>query len=189
MSRPIDLPAAGLLGLGQDAVLSLRSALLRDFGADAAGYLQQAGYAGGDAVHGAFAQWLERQGHPMPESLDIEAFSALASAFFEDLGWGSFGFVGGAPVATIDSPDWVEANGMESTVHPCCHLGTGLLASFFGRIAEQPLAVMEVECRATGATHCRFLLGSADVMQRVWEGMAAGEPYGDVLSTMVVQQQ
>jgi hypothetical protein len=49
-------------------------------------------------------------------------------------------------------------------------------------VAEQPLAVMEVECRAAGAPRCRFLLGSADVMQQVWEGMADGRPYEELLA-------
>jgi predicted hydrocarbon binding protein len=177
MTRTIDLPAAGMLGLGYEAVASLRDALLRDVGPDAAGYLQQAGYAGGDAVHAAFTNWLAAAGHPAPEALDVAGFARLASEFFTDLGWGRFSFSSGTPVATIDSPDWVEANGMSGMEQPCCHVGTGLLAAFFGRVGDQPLAVMEVECRSTGATQCRFLLGSADTMQEVWERMAAGESY------------
>lgn len=181
MTRTIDLPAAGMLGLGHDAIATLRDVLLRESGVDGAGYLQQAGYAGGDAVHAAFTNWLASAGHPAPEALDVESFAALASDFFADLGWGRFTFTRGTAVATIDSPDWVEANGMSGMQQPCCHVGTGLLAAFFGRIGDQALAVMEVECRATGAMHCRFLLGSADVMQSVWERMAAGESYADLM--------
>lgn len=180
MTRTIDLPAAGMLGLGHEAVATLRDALLRGVGPDAAGYLQQAGYAGGDAVYDAFSNWLSAAGHPAPGSLDVAGFARLASEFFTDLGWGSFTFSSGTPVATIESPDWVEANGMAGMEQPCCHVGTGLLAAFFGRVGDQPLAVMEVECRSTGATQCRFLLGSADVMQAVWERMAAGESYSDL---------
>lgn len=180
MTRTIDLPAAGMLGLGHEAVATLRDALLRDMGPDAAGYLQQAGYAGGDAVYNAFTSWLAAEGHTAPESLDVAGFARLASEFFTDLGWGSFSFVSGTPVATIDSPDWIEATGMSGTEQPGCHVGTGLLAAFFGRVADQPLAVMEVECRASGAGHCRFLLGSADVMQEVWERIARGEAYSDL---------
>lgn len=52
-----------------------------------------------------------------------------------------------------------------------------MFADFFGRLADAPLAVMEVECRSRGDERCRFLLGSTDVMQRVYEGMAEGEEY------------
>lgn len=169
MTQSIDLKSAGLVGLGRDAVAALRTTLVQGLGGDAAAYLQQAGYAGGDAVHGAFARWLATQGQPAPESLDVEAFAAQASRFFSELGWGSLQLTAGSPIATLDSPDWVEADGAGE--FPGCHLGTGLLAAFFGRVAEQPLAVMEVECRSTGGSRCRFLLGSAEEMQRVWEEM------------------
>ena len=34
---------------------------------------------------------------------------------------------------------------------------------------------------APATQRCRFLLGSADVMQRVYEGMAAGEEYSQAV--------
>lgn len=182
MTQSINLPAAGLLGLGRPAIVSLRDALLRDMGPNAATYLQQAGYAGGDAVYAAFGEWLAAERCPAPEALSLERFGTLSSRFFSELGWGSFTFVSSAPVATIDSPDWAEADTTEPLDQPCCHLGTGILAAFFGRLAEQPLAVMEVECRGAGAPQCRFLLGSAEVMQEVWEGMAAGRDYAEMVN-------
>lgn len=183
MTQSIDLPASGLMGLGQDAVATLRNTLLQELGANGAGYLQQAGYAGGEAVYQAFARWLADEGHPAPESLDVAGFTSLASRFFAELGWGSVTLGGGSPVAVLDSPDWAEANGSTGLEHPGCHLGTGLMAAFFGRIADQPLAVMEVECRSAGAPRCRFLLGGAEAMQRVWEGMAEGRSYTDLLGS------
>lgn len=180
MMQSIDLKSAGLVGLGQDAVATLRASMLHALGADAAGHLQQAGYAGGDAVHAAFARWLASQGQPAPESLDVATFAAQASRFFSELGWGSLELTAGSPYATLDSADWIEAAGSAGEEAPGCHLGTGLMAAFFGRVAEQPLAVMEVECRSAGAPRCRFLLGSAEVMQRVWEGMAEGRSYEEL---------
>lgn len=181
MTQSIDLRASGLVGVGHDAVATLRNAMLQDLGANAAGYLQQAGYAGGDAVYEAFARWLDGQGEPAPESLDMEAFAGAASRFFTALGWGSVEFTGGSRVATLDSTDWAEASGSSGLDSPGCHLGTGLMAAFFGRLAEQPLAVMEVECRSAGAARCRFLLGSAETMQAVWDRMASGESYDELL--------
>jgi len=173
----IELPASGLVALSGDALASLRNALIRDFGGDAAGYLQQAGYAGGDAIYDAFARWLAARGLPAPESLDVPTFGDEASRFFAEAGWGTFTLGQGGAVAMLDSWDWVESGGSPGLEHPGCHLGTGILAAFFGRVAAQPLAVMEVECRSAGAAQCRFLLGSPETMQRVWEGMAAGHGY------------
>ena len=58
----IDLAANGMVGLTRDALVTLRSVLFRDAGANAAAYLQEAGYAGGSALYQAFAQyWLGRE--------------------------------------------------------------------------------------------------------------------------------
>ena len=39
---------------------------------------------------------------------------------------------------------------------------------------SSPLAVLEVECRSSGAEHCRFIAGSAEVMQHIYDRMSAG---------------
>lgn len=182
MTQSIDLPASGLMGLGHDAVATLRNAMLQELGANGAGHLQQAGYAGGESVYQAFTRWLAAQRLPAPEALDVPTFASSTSRFFAELGWGSLTMGGGSPIATIDSVDWAEASGSSGLEHPGCHLGTGLMAAFFGRVADQPLAVMEVECRSAGAPRCRFLVGSAEVMQRVWEGMAEGRGYEEMLA-------
>jgi hypothetical protein len=175
----IDLTESGMLALTRDTLTALRSSLTRDTGASAAGYLQEAGYAGGQALFDAFRRWLSARGRGTPESLSVAAFQRESSEFFRQAGWGSL--VLGAmddAVATLDSSDWGEADPNVSTELPSCYLSAGMFADFFGRLADAPLAVMEVECRSRGDGRCRFLLGSTDVMQRVYEGMAAGEDYG-----------
>ena len=42
----IDLTGSGMLAITRDALSALRAALMRDAGPAAAGYLQEAGYAG-----------------------------------------------------------------------------------------------------------------------------------------------
>lgn len=174
----LDLVGNGMLAVTRDALAALRNALMRDTGHAAAGWFQEAGYAGGAALFEAFRGWLETRGAGAPESLSFEQFQRLASEFFREAGWGtlSVGTLHDA-VATLDSPDWGEATPGAGVEYPCCHLSTGMLADFFGRVADAPLAVMEVECRSTGADRCRFLLGSAEVLQAVYEGMSQGQPY------------
>jgi hypothetical protein len=57
-----------------------------------------------------------------------------------------------------------------------------MFADFFGRVADAPLAVMEVECRSAGAERCRFLLGSTEVMQQVYEEMSQGVAYDEAVA-------
>jgi predicted hydrocarbon binding protein len=179
----LDLTGNGMLGLTRDALTALRNALLRDTGPNAAACLQEAGYAGGGALFDAFRQWLAGRHQATPESLSVDAFQREATEFFRQAGWGSLS-VGALheTVATLDSGDWAEATPEQPLEHPFCHLTAGMFADFFGRVADAPLAVMEVECRTVGDARCRFLLGSTEVMQQVYEGMASGRHYDEAVA-------
>ena len=171
-----------MVAITRDALAGLRDALMRDLGYGAAGYLQETGYAGGGALFEAFRAWLAVRGAPEPESLSMGALQTHATDFFRECGWGSLA-VGDLheTVATLDSADWGEATVGAGLEHPGCHLSSGMFADFFGRVAGATLAVMEVECRSAGYERCRFLLGSQEVLQQVYEGMAAGAPYDEAV--------
>ena len=85
----LDLAGNGLLAVTKDALAALRNALMRDSGHAAAGYFQEAGYAGGAALFEAFRDWLEQRDAVSPESLPVEEFQQLAAEFFREAGWGS----------------------------------------------------------------------------------------------------
>ena len=179
----LDLPGSGMLGLSRDALSSLRNALLRDAGPSAASFLQEAGYGGGPALFEAFRHWLSARGISAPDALPVDAFQREATEFFRLAGWGGLE-VGTLhdTVATLDSIDWAEATPEQPLEHPFCHLSAGMFADFFGRIADAPLAVMEVECRTAGDARCRFLMGSTAVLQQVYDGMAAGAGYDEAVA-------
>src|SRR3954462_11502378 len=98
-----------MIGVTRDALVALHNALFRDAGANAAAYLQEAGYASGGALYGAFARWCEAGGLPAPERMSAPDFQERAAEFFAELGWGnvSVGMLHDAAV-TLDSPDWAE---------------------------------------------------------------------------------
>ena len=176
---PLDLTSNHMLALTRASLAALRAALVRDAGPSAAAYLQEAGYAGGEQLFTSFGDWLTARGEAtLPEELELEQFEAQATEFFREAGWGSIriGSLRDA-VATIDSPDWGEADDTGTLEHPSCHLTTGMFADFFGRVADHPLAVLEVECRSTGAERCRFLLGAPEVMEHVYDELANGRSY------------
>jgi predicted hydrocarbon binding protein len=178
MPESIDLANHGMLALTRASLNALRAALVRDAGPAAAVYLQEAGYAGGEALFASFRAWLAARGDGAAEDLDLPSFEQRASEYFRDAGWGSLtiGTLQQA-VATLDSTDWGEADPAAGLDHPGCHLTTGMFADFFGRIADHPLAVLEVECRSAGAPRCRFLIGNADVMGHVYDEMGVGQSY------------
>ncbi len=182
MATPLDLPQHGLLGLPRASLAALRGALLRDAGWQYVGWLQEMGYAGGTTVAAAFGAWLQARGDARtPDALDVGTFRALAIEYFAETGWGALdlGLLGDGLV-TLDSADWAEADPEAQLPYPGCYVTSGMLSAFFSSVGEAPLAAMEVECRSTGAHRCRWLLGSAEAIQEVYDGMARGESYETV---------
>jgi predicted hydrocarbon binding protein len=180
MPMTIDLAASQLVAFPRPSLAALRAALIRDTGGAFAGYLQEAGYAGGESVFTAFRAALASAGMPDAESLSLTEFETQAAKFFQSTGWGSLAISSLHGVAAlIDSEDWAEADPASGMQYPACHYSTGLFADFFGRTAAAPLAVLEVECRSSGSNRCRFLVGSAEVMGHLYDRMAAGAGYAD----------
>lgn len=167
-----------MVAFGRAALASLRGALLNDSVISGASYLQEAGYAGSESLFQSFRDWARDQVDGDAGELGIEQFGELASRYFRDAGWGSLtlGSLGGA-VATVDSADWGEADPTIHLSQPACFLTTGMLAGFFGQLAEVPLAVLEVECRSMGASRCRFLVGASEVVGHIYEGIEQGLEY------------
>src|SRR3954469_8433611 len=85
----MNLTGSGMVAVTRDALAALRNALLRDTGYAAAGYLQEAGYAGGASLFDAFRRWLTERGAPEPEALSLDTFQGYATEFFRETGWGS----------------------------------------------------------------------------------------------------
>lgn len=181
MTDSIQLGDSGMLAITRDALAALRGTMFRDLGAEAAaGYLQEAGYAGGAALFAAFDAWARQHGHGAAESIAAADFPKLATGFFGDLGWGSIAMTTlSEAVAALDCSDWGEAESDAAMEFPSCHLTTGMFADFFSRLAGTPMAVMEVECRSMGSPHCRFLLGNADSLSHVFQEMSRGVAYAD----------
>jgi predicted hydrocarbon binding protein len=179
---PLSLANSTLTALPHASLKALRASLVRDMGDGFAAVLQDAGYAGGDAVYGAFADWCARRGEDAPDSLSYTMFQQNAAQFFAEAGWGSVTMtpLGDAAVA-LDSADWSEADPAAAMPYPACYYSAGMLADFFGRVAGSTLTCMEVECRTAGAARCRFLLGSADVIAHVYQRLGEGVGYEDAL--------
>jgi predicted hydrocarbon binding protein len=176
-------PAPSCVGLGRRALQQLRTSLERDTGVQAAAYLQEAGFAGGEELYGAYTAWLASTfGVSDPAALDASRLGEVLSAFFSATGWGSLTVrpLGNAVLA-LDSAEWAEAADLGGAVYPSCHLSCGLLADFLGRMSGGTMAVMEVECRSRGESRCRFLAGSPDTMATLYERMAQGMGYGEAL--------
>lgn len=176
MTSTIPAPPSRSIAVPAEFFGALRDAAQQR--ADAVESARDAGYAAGVALFEQFGAWLAGRGFGAPESIPHDEFGAQLGQFLASSGWG--GVETNAlsdAVMALDTTDWAEAEGKQDADGPSCHVGTGLLAGFLGRVADAPLAVLEVECRSTGASRCRFVIGSVDVLQYVHEAMERGVPY------------
>lgn len=172
------------VALGRRALQQLRTSLDRDTGLQAATYLQEAGFAGGEELYQIFARWLAGNYRVNnPADLDARYLSEVLGRFFSETGWGELEVVPvGEAVLALDAPSWAEASDEGGAPYPSCHLSCGLLADFLGRVAEAPVAVMEVECRSRGERRCRFLAGAPETLGTVYDRIAQGVSYADALA-------
>jgi len=181
-AQPSSSPRPGLR-LGRKVIHQLRAALERDTGLQAASYLQEAGFAGGEELYGEFTRWLmSTRGVERPADLDARFLGEALSQFFTEQGWGALTAQAlGGTVLALDSAEWAEASDEGRGEFPSCHLTCGLLADFFGRLSDGLVAVMEVECRSRGDARCRFLAGAPETLSALYDRMAQGSSYIDAL--------
>lgn len=183
MSTSALLPSHHCIGLGRRALQQLRVSLERDSGVQAAAYLQEAGFAGGEELYDAFTGWLAATfGVRQPGELDASRLGDVLSQFFSETGWGALTVAPlGAAALALDSTEWAEATAQGDAAYPSCHLSCGLLADFVGRISGRTVAVMEVECRSMGHDRCRFVAGSPDTLGTAYDRMSQGQSYLEAL--------
>lgn len=175
-TSPSILAAHHCVGLGARTLHTLRAALERDLGGNAAAYLQEAGFSGGGELYGAFTHWLEDStGVADPGALDRAHLPGLLTAFFSTVGWGALDVTPlDRALLSIESSDWAEADPASGATYPSCHVTSGLLSSFVGHLGGGMTAVLEVECRSRGDARCRFLAGTPETMHTMYERLAAG---------------
>ena len=119
-----------------------------------------------------------------PSELSADQFWRELGLLFESLGWGSLRSESLHPgVLSIVSGDWFEAD-QQHHDHPCCHFSTGLFAALLQALAGSEIAAMEVECRGAGEVECRFLLGSPEALDELYEGLARGTTFRDALAAL-----
>lgn len=173
----MDTSNAHLVGVAVPTLRQLRSAILSSAQpTDAVVALREAGYAGGESIHSAFERWLiETDAAQVSDAgeLPLEHFGDQAATFFHDAGWGDVKFSHDEDegIAMVDITNCWEAAGTEPSEDPGCHVTTGMLASFFGKIAGYPVAVLETECCHGDDSRCRFVMGNTDVMNYKWQEM------------------
>jgi predicted hydrocarbon binding protein len=161
------------------SLAALRQALVAEVGADAAARaLHAAGHAAGDA-------WYPIISSSEDMNVGEATFWRRLSQLFSSHGWGTLTHSAVHPgVGALDAGDWVEAQPEAGESRPSCFFTTGVLANLLGNVAGSDVAVMEVECRSTGAHRCRFLFGSAEALNALYTRVASGSTVDTALAEL-----
>ncbi len=181
-----DYTPHGLVAMPLATLRTLLQQLDDRMSAQAVYALRQAGYAGGTEMAAAFDAWMrDNDGEGDAAELGLEEFNARVAAFFEQAGWGQLAMSSVHDlVAAVDIAECWEQRVGRATNGPCCHVSTGAIAAFFSTFAPYTLGSMEVECAASGDSHCRFLLGPPEVLDELYSHMAGGRSYNDALDQL-----
>lgn len=167
MTRPVTLPPA--------LVHALRGAVLATEGGGPR--LRDAGFDAGRALYDDFAAWMAaRAGVADPAVASLHAFGEALGAYAAAHGWGALALEPGDGADTDGLPtlravDWFEVEPVAEGAcapYPSCLFTTGMLAGFLGRLAGQPLAVLEVACASCGDPACRFVIGSESALGKLF---------------------
>jgi bacteriochlorophyll 4-vinyl reductase len=151
-----------LVRASADLLSALTDALERE-GAAAGDVLYKVGRRWGDADFRAFAERAPKEfGVSGLEQMHFRVMLESWRWPFTAAGWGTWRYDFrrarvGLPV--VDLSDSVTVTGRAEK--PVCHLYAGLFAAVFSGLAKRDLVGVELQCAATGAEHCRFLVASA----------------------------
>ena len=151
------------------SLAALRYSLAENAGSDVAAHaLAAAGHAAGSAL---FTQLPSDN----PAALSAQTYWRQLSQMLTARGWGTLVHSEvHEGVGALTASDWVEADPDAHAGRPSCFFTTGMLANLLGNTAQSPVSVLEVECRSQGDAHCRFLFGSEEAMQNIYERVGSG---------------
>jgi hypothetical protein len=183
------------LAIPAASLTALRHALTEDVGPEkAARALQQAGFAAGDAMFALLAGPVSAGRDASESGADPGALAQLPGSVFwrrfSDLfaarGWGRMSHEDLHPgLGCLESSDWIEADPAAGASRPSCFFTVGLLANLLGRIAGQPIGVLEVECRSRGDLRCRFLFGGSAAIDSIYAATLEGRSVEESLAELV----
>lgn len=110
-----------------------------------------------------------------PEHADPGAFWSEVSWALQDRGLGTLDYrLLGSDLADLRLHDGPESAGDGDRGRPGCPFSTGLLGGLLSQVAGEPMAVLEVECAADGASGCRFLAGGEARLSGIGERLREG---------------
>jgi len=104
------------------------------------------------------------------------------------MGWGAWEFDAESKkeqgLIMVNLYDSAVAKSLGEVGKPVCYLYAGLFAGIMTHLSRRPLAGIEIQCYAMGASYCRFILGSEKRINAVEFWLEEGAEADDVLKKL-----
>jgi bacteriochlorophyll 4-vinyl reductase len=171
-----------------DFLASLHAALEHEVGDATADVLYKLGQRWGQADFGSFTERAPREfGVAGLEQMHFNVMLETWRWPLTAAGWGAWRYDFrharlGLPVVALSNSAVVAAAGRSAK--PVCHLYAGLFAAMFSSLAHRELIGVELECAATGADTCRFLVASAQKTAAAVTLRDEGVPVEEILERL-----
>jgi bacteriochlorophyll 4-vinyl reductase len=172
-------------------IADMVGAITREVGDAAAEILQKIGAACGAADMKAFAaRSADEFGAGLP---NVHMGVALQTWWWPWMaaGWGTATFnLQRAPqrLILIDVMETAVARATHSAARPMCDLYTGLFAGAFGQLSGRQVGCAEVQCRAAGASSCRFLVTTRQRAASAVAWRNSGAPANEIEQRLIASE-
>ena len=163
------------LTIAPDSLAALGTALITALGENGAAQLRDAGFQTGDLCLTLLRERQRERGQPSPEALSLDDFAARTAELFRSLGWGELTLDASRELlSVVDVAEWAERRPPQADGSGGAHFTTGMLAGYFGALAGEPVAVLEIAPTIPSPGSARFLLGSVETIEAVFAQLERG---------------
>lgn len=173
--------------VSEDFILGLQAGLDQEVGDASAVVLYKCGFQWGLADMKKFETTMVREYGRDIQATNINFLMETWWWPLQAMGWGSWELDLGKQeqgIMVVNLFDSVVAKSLGEVGKPVCYLYAGMFAGVMTHLSRRPLAGIEIQCYAMGATFCRFVIGAEKRINAVEFWLEEGANASDVLAKL-----
>jgi predicted hydrocarbon binding protein len=173
--------------VSEDFILGLQAGLDQEVGDASAVVLYKCGFQWGLADMKKFETTMVREYGRDIQATNINFLMETWWWPLQAMGWGSWELDLGKQeqgILVVNLFDSVVAKSLGEVGKPVCYLYAGMFAGVMTHLSRRPLAGIEIQCYAMGATFCRFVIGAEKRINAVEFWLEEGANASDVLAKL-----
>jgi len=173
--------------VSEDFIIGLQAGLEQEVGDASAIVMYKCGFQWGLADMRRFETTMAREYGQDVQAANINFLMETWWWPLQARGWGSWEIdfsKNDQGIVVINLYDSVVAKTLGEVGKPVCYLYAGMFAGVLTHMSRRPLAGIEIQCYAMGATYCRFVIGAEKRINAVEFWLEEGATASDVLGKL-----